>query len=107
MTTSQSANQCIIYVGDGRGDFCPSLRLQEGDHVLAREGYAGFLILAFFTYPYPYAHALIHIHVHFYIDMHIHADICIFISMYIYISMSLHMHIQYMHVYIDDLPYFI
>ena len=53
MTANQSTDQCIIYVGDGRGDFCPSLRLREGDHVLAREGYDDFLILALFTYPHP------------------------------------------------------
>lgn len=34
-----SPNRRTIYVGDGRGDYCPSLRLREGDHVLAREGY--------------------------------------------------------------------
>ncbi|KAI5080837.1 hypothetical protein GOP47_0004578 [Adiantum capillus-veneris] len=29
----------IIYVGDGCGDFCPTLRLKEGDCVLPREEY--------------------------------------------------------------------
>ncbi|MCO5568215.1 hypothetical protein L7F22_021911 [Adiantum nelumboides] len=29
----------IIYVGDGCGDFCPTLRLTEGDCVLPREDY--------------------------------------------------------------------
>lgn len=29
----------IIYLGDGRGDFCPSLKLEIVDHILAREGY--------------------------------------------------------------------
>eukprot|EP01018_Ginkgo_biloba_P007360 Gb_34426 [translate_table: standard] len=29
----------FIYLGDGRGDFCPSLRLGSGDHVLARQEY--------------------------------------------------------------------
>lgn len=28
-----------VYVGDGRGDVCPSLRLRAGDAVLARAGY--------------------------------------------------------------------
>ena len=28
----------IIYLGDGRGDFCPSLKLREGDCVLPRKG---------------------------------------------------------------------
>lgn len=30
----------MIYVGDGGGDFCPSLRLLDGDHVLARNRYS-------------------------------------------------------------------
>ena len=30
----------VIYVGDGGGDFCPSLRLLDGDHVLARNRYS-------------------------------------------------------------------
>eukprot|EP00250_Pteridium_aquilinum_P008855 c18261_g1_i1 orf=254-1084(+) len=29
----------IIYIGDGCGDYCPSLRLQEADCILPREGY--------------------------------------------------------------------
>lgn len=28
----------VIYIGDGGGDYCPSLRLMEGDLVLARQG---------------------------------------------------------------------
>ena len=28
----------VIYIGDGGGDYCPSLRLIQGDHVLARLG---------------------------------------------------------------------
>ena len=28
----------IIYLGDGCGDFCPSLKLREGDCVLPRKG---------------------------------------------------------------------
>eukprot|EP01018_Ginkgo_biloba_P031636 Gb_03862 [translate_table: standard] len=29
----------FIYLGDGSGDFCPSLQLDDGDHVLARKDY--------------------------------------------------------------------
>ena len=29
----------IIYLGDGAGDFCPSLKLREGDHVMPRKNY--------------------------------------------------------------------
>ncbi|ONM41047.1 Phosphoethanolamine/phosphocholine phosphatase [Zea mays] len=29
----------FIYIGDGKGDYCPSLKLGEGDHVMARENY--------------------------------------------------------------------
>ncbi|GLJ29269.1 hypothetical protein SUGI_0577230 [Cryptomeria japonica] len=29
----------FIYLGDGRGDFCPSLKLGSEDHVLPRKGY--------------------------------------------------------------------
>ncbi|KAH7290661.1 hypothetical protein KP509_30G058200 [Ceratopteris richardii] len=32
-------NYQTIYIGDGGGDYCPSLRLHCGDHVLARQGY--------------------------------------------------------------------
>jgi len=27
----------FIYLGDGSGDFCPSLKLRDGDHVLPRK----------------------------------------------------------------------
>lgn len=30
----------IVYVGDGRNDVCPCLRLMERDHVVCRKGYA-------------------------------------------------------------------
>lgn len=30
----------IVYVGDGRNDVCPCLRLTERDHVVCRKGYA-------------------------------------------------------------------
>lgn len=29
----------IIYIGDGKGDFCPSSRLEEGDHVMPRKNF--------------------------------------------------------------------
>ncbi|PSS18051.1 Inorganic pyrophosphatase [Actinidia chinensis var. chinensis] len=29
----------FIYLGDGSGDFCPSLKLREGDHVMPRKDY--------------------------------------------------------------------
>ncbi|KAL5975594.1 Inorganic pyrophosphatase 1 [Asimina triloba] len=29
----------FIYLGDGKGDFCPSLKLEEGDHVMPRRNY--------------------------------------------------------------------
>lgn len=37
--TTQLRKCQTIYIGDGSGDYCPCLRLQEGDHILAREGY--------------------------------------------------------------------
>ncbi|MCO5554934.1 hypothetical protein L7F22_008473 [Adiantum nelumboides] len=36
---SQLPRQRTIYIGDGGGDYCPSVRLREADHVLAREGF--------------------------------------------------------------------
>ena len=29
----------FIYLGDGSGDFCPSLKLREGDHMMPRKHY--------------------------------------------------------------------
>ncbi|KAK9281312.1 hypothetical protein L1049_004210 [Liquidambar formosana] len=29
----------FIYLGDGNGDFCPSLKLGEGDHVMPRKNF--------------------------------------------------------------------
>lgn len=29
----------IIYVGDGKGDYCPSLRLSEGDYAMPRKNF--------------------------------------------------------------------
>ncbi|CAO2819497.1 unnamed protein product [Amaranthus hypochondriacus] len=36
---SENPNKKIIYLGDGVGDYCPSLRLKEGDHVMPRKNY--------------------------------------------------------------------
>lgn len=33
------AHQKIVYIGDGRGDYCPTLQLQGSDYVFARENY--------------------------------------------------------------------
>mmetsp|Transcript_6077 Transcript_6077/g.9177 ORF Transcript_6077/g.9177 Transcript_6077/m.9177 type:complete len:257 (+) Transcript_6077:242-1012(+) len=38
--TGNSAAHRVVYIGDGRGDFCPSLRLATTDIVLCREGWA-------------------------------------------------------------------
>jgi pyridoxal phosphate phosphatase PHOSPHO2 len=32
-------DQHFIYIGDGKGDYCPSLRLGEGDYVMPKENY--------------------------------------------------------------------
>ncbi|OVA11338.1 Phosphatase PHOSPHO-type [Macleaya cordata] len=29
----------LVYIGDGKGDFCPSLKLREGDYVMPRKNY--------------------------------------------------------------------
>ncbi|KAI3947515.1 hypothetical protein MKW92_012307 [Papaver armeniacum] len=29
----------IIYIGDGKGDFCPSLKMREGDYLMPRKNY--------------------------------------------------------------------
>lgn len=29
----------VIYIGDGKGDFCPSSRLEEGDRVMPRKNF--------------------------------------------------------------------
>lgn len=36
---SEVPKKRIVYIGDGGGDYCPSLRLVDGDHVLARHGF--------------------------------------------------------------------
>ncbi|XP_077217141.1 inorganic pyrophosphatase 1-like [Tasmannia lanceolata] len=36
-SVSAERNKQIIYLGDGKGDFCPSLKLGEGDYVMPRK----------------------------------------------------------------------
>ncbi|WVZ77253.1 hypothetical protein U9M48_025140 [Paspalum notatum var. saurae] len=36
---SSRLRRAVVYVGDGRGDYCPSLKLREGDYVMPRAGY--------------------------------------------------------------------
>ena len=31
--------QVVIYIGDGGGDFCPTLKLGEDDHVMPRKNF--------------------------------------------------------------------
>ncbi|KAL6888934.1 hypothetical protein ACP4OV_009960 [Aristida adscensionis] len=31
--------RAVVYLGDGRGDYCPSLKLREGDYVMPRAGF--------------------------------------------------------------------
>ncbi|KAL6974692.1 3'(2'),5'-bisphosphate nucleotidase [Sarracenia purpurea var. burkii] len=38
-SNSEMGKKRMIYLGDGRGDFCPSLKLGEGDHVMPRKGF--------------------------------------------------------------------
>ncbi|KAG0459796.1 hypothetical protein HPP92_022924 [Vanilla planifolia] len=35
----QATGKRIIYLGDGKGDYCPSLRLDHGDFMMPRKGY--------------------------------------------------------------------
>uniref|UniRef100_A0A7I4BDY8 Uncharacterized protein n=1 Tax=Physcomitrium patens TaxID=3218 RepID=A0A7I4BDY8_PHYPA len=37
--SSENLNKRVIYIGDGGGDYCPSLKLIHGDHILARHGF--------------------------------------------------------------------
>jgi phosphoethanolamine/phosphocholine phosphatase len=37
--TASSAKPRVIYLGDGRGDYCPALRLARTDFVMPRRGY--------------------------------------------------------------------
>eukprot|EP00262_Sarcandra_glabra_P011575 TRINITY_DN2807_c0_g1_i1.p1 TRINITY_DN2807_c0_g1~~TRINITY_DN2807_c0_g1_i1.p1 ORF type:complete len:287 (-),score=52.32 TRINITY_DN2807_c0_g1_i1:38-898(-) len=36
----------FIYLGDGVGDFCPSLKLREGDHVMPRKNYPLYKLIS-------------------------------------------------------------
>lgn len=36
---SENGKKRFIYVGDGKGDFCPSLKLGHGDYVMPRKNY--------------------------------------------------------------------
>ncbi|EEE56590.1 hypothetical protein OsJ_05950 [Oryza sativa Japonica Group] len=36
----------VVYVGDGRGDYCPSLKLTEMDYVMPRKGYPVWDLIA-------------------------------------------------------------
>lgn len=35
----EHGNKKFIYLGDGLGDYCPSLKLREGDHVMPRKNF--------------------------------------------------------------------
>ncbi|KAI3759746.1 hypothetical protein L6452_07781 [Arctium lappa] len=37
--TSLEGNKRIVYLGDGAGDFCPSLKLLEGDYMMPRKDF--------------------------------------------------------------------
>jgi pyridoxal phosphate phosphatase PHOSPHO2 len=37
--TDSAKNKRFIYIGDGKGDYCPSLKLSEGDYVMPKENY--------------------------------------------------------------------
>lgn len=36
---SKNGERKMIYLGDGNGDYCPSLRLGENDHVMPRKDF--------------------------------------------------------------------
>lgn len=36
---SEKGKTRFIYLGDGRGDYCPTLKLDRGDHVMPRKGF--------------------------------------------------------------------
>ncbi|KAF6141942.1 hypothetical protein GIB67_037910 [Kingdonia uniflora] len=38
-SVSAEGRKRFIYLGDGKGDFCPSLKLEEGDHVMPKMDY--------------------------------------------------------------------
>lgn len=39
ISTEEGGKKRIIYLGDGNGDYCPSLKLREGDFVMPRKDY--------------------------------------------------------------------
>lgn len=38
-TAKTRRRRAVVYLGDGRGDYCPSLKLREGDYVMPRAGH--------------------------------------------------------------------
>ncbi|KAJ1285162.1 hypothetical protein BS78_03G258900 [Paspalum vaginatum] len=36
---AEAAGKRVVYLGDGRGDYCPALRLRRGDFVMPRRGF--------------------------------------------------------------------
>ena len=38
-TAKTRRRRTVVYLGDGRGDYCPSLKLREGDYVMPRAGH--------------------------------------------------------------------
>ncbi|ONK79106.1 uncharacterized protein A4U43_C01F3000 [Asparagus officinalis] len=38
-STNSKEKKRFIYLGDGRGDYCPTLKLNEGDYVMPRKNY--------------------------------------------------------------------
>lgn len=36
---AKEGKKTMIYLGDGSGDFCPSLKLKEGDYVMPRKNF--------------------------------------------------------------------
>ncbi|KAL6006009.1 hypothetical protein ACLOJK_040054 [Asimina triloba] len=43
---SSEATLRFIYVGDGKGDFCPSTKLKAGDHVMPRKNFPLWAIIS-------------------------------------------------------------
>ncbi|KAL9243538.1 hypothetical protein vseg_017413 [Gypsophila vaccaria] len=42
----ESNNKKIIYLGDGSGDYCPSLKLRAGDHVMPRKKFPAWDLIS-------------------------------------------------------------
>ncbi|XWS69991.1 hypothetical protein CRYUN_Cryun03dG0010900 [Craigia yunnanensis] len=38
-SAAEGERQHFIYLGDGRGDYCPTLKLQDGDYVMPKKNY--------------------------------------------------------------------